>query len=209
MFYQDLRLLTEIFQKNGYPDNFIDRCFKLFLNRIHILKENVPTVEKKPLGLVLRHLATISLQTRTKLQKSIKGVFSCCKSHVIFKIQNKLRNNFRFKDPVPQSLISGLVYKFQGGLRNESYYGEFVRHLAVRSGEHIGISPLTNKRVQLRKDSAAYHHLLNSNYSSTFEDFSVLCHENKKYILELKESLLIMRDRSSVNRNVHSAPLSV
>ena len=87
------------------------------------------------------------------------------------------------------------------------YYGECVRHLAVRSGEHIGISPLTSKRVQPRKDSAVCHHLLNCNYSPTFEDFSVLCHDNKKYLLELKESLLIMRDRPSMNRNVRSAPL--
>ena len=29
---------------------------------------------------------------------------------------------------------------------NEFYYGEWVRRLAVRSGEHIGISPLTSKR---------------------------------------------------------------
>ena len=77
----------------------------------------------------------------------------------------------------------------------------------VRNGEHIGISPLTNKRVQPRKDIAIYHHLLNYNYSATFEDFSVLCHENKKYLLELKESLLIMRDRPPMNRNVRSAPL--
>ena len=67
MFHQELRLLTEIFQKNGYPDNVIGRCFKLLLNRIHILKEKVPTVEKKHLRLVLPYLGTICLQTRTKL----------------------------------------------------------------------------------------------------------------------------------------------
>ena len=61
MFHQRLILLREIFQRNGYPENFIDRCFKLFLNRIHILKDNVPTVEKKPLRLVLHYLGTISL----------------------------------------------------------------------------------------------------------------------------------------------------
>ena len=34
---------------------------------------------------------------------------------------------------------------------------------------------------------------------------SVLCHENKKYILELKQSLLKMRDRQrSMDRNVIS-----
>ena len=177
----------------------------MFLNIIYVLKEKVPTVEKKPLRLVFPYLRTISLQTRTKLQRSI--ILWCCKLQVIFKIQNELCNNFPFKDPVPQILTSGVVYKFQCGLCNESYYGECVRHLTLRSGEHIGISHLTNKRVQPRKDSAVCHHLLNSNYSPTFEHFSVLCHENKKYFLELKESLLIMRDRPSMNRNVRSAPL--
>ena len=199
MFHQQLILLREIFQKNGHTENFIDRCFKLFLNRIHILKDKVPTVEKKPLRLVLPYLGTISLQTRTKLQKSIKGVRICCKLQVIFKIQNKLYNNFRFKGPVPQILTPGVLYKFQCGLCYESYYRECIRHLPVRSGEHIGISPLTNKRVQPRKDSAVCRHLSNCNYSPTFEDFSVLCHENKKYLLELKESLMIMRDRPSMN----------
>ena len=88
MFHQQLILLREIFQKNGYPENFIDRCFKLFLNRIHISKKRF-LVEKKPLQLVLSYLETISVQTRTKLQKSIKGVLNCCKLHVIFKSQHK------------------------------------------------------------------------------------------------------------------------
>ena len=54
------------------------------------------------LQLVLPYLGT--MQTRTKPQKSIKGVLSCCKLQFIFKSQNKLCNNFRFKNPVPQIL---------------------------------------------------------------------------------------------------------
>ena len=61
MFHQQLILLREIFQKNGSPENFIDRYFKLSLNRTHILKEKVPTVEKKALQLVLPCLGAISL----------------------------------------------------------------------------------------------------------------------------------------------------
>ena len=38
MFHSQLNFLREIFEKNGYPENFIDRCFMSFLNRIHILK---------------------------------------------------------------------------------------------------------------------------------------------------------------------------
>ena len=111
------------------------------------------------------------------------------------------------KDPVPQILASGVVYKFHCGLCNDSYYGECVRHFAVRSGEHIDISHVTNKRVKPRKDSAACHRLLNCNYSPTFEDFSVLPQENKKYLLELKESLFTMTDIRSMNRNIRSTPL--
>ena len=49
--------------------------------------------------------------------------------------------------------------------------------------------------------------LVNCNYSSTFDNFSALCHENKTYFLELKESLLIIRDRPSKNENIRVVPL--
>ena len=86
--------------------------------------------------------------------------------------------------------------------------GECVRHLNVRIGEHIGISPLTKKKVK-PKGSAVSDHLLLSNHSPSFENFSVLTKENKKFLLELKESLLIMRDQASLNRNIRSAPLNL
>ena len=199
--HQQLILFREIFQKNGYPESFISRCFKLFLNKNHML------TEKKSLRLVFAYLGTISLQTRTKLQMSIKALLNCCKLQAISKIQSKLYIIFRFKGPVPQIIASGVVYKFACELCNESYHREFVRHLAVRSGEHIGISTLKNKRVKPANDSAVCHHLLNYNYSATFQDFSVPFHENEKYLLKLKESLLIIIDRPSMNRNVRYVPL--
>ena len=98
--------------------------------------------------LVLPYLGIISLQTRTKLQQALKGVLNCCKLEIVFKCQARLSNSFRYKDPIPKDLISGVVYKFQCGLCNESYYGESIRHLDIRSGEHIGVSPLTGKKVK-------------------------------------------------------------
>ena len=92
---------------------------------------------------------------------------------VIFKSQNKLSLITRFKDPVPQILTSSVVFNFQCGFCNESCYGESVKYLAVSSGEHIGISALTNKRVQARQDSAVCHHLLNCNYFFSCSLFNV------------------------------------
>ena len=53
--------------------------------------------------------------------------------------------------------------------------------LNARTGEHIGISPLTKT--------------LTTNHSASHGDFSILTHENRKLLLELKEDMLIMRDK--------------
>ena len=42
----ELTFLEVIFRKNAFPENFIDKSFKKFLNNIYLVKENVPTVEK-------------------------------------------------------------------------------------------------------------------------------------------------------------------
>ena len=118
------------------------------MDNIHVVKETTLTVEKKPLVLVLPYLGSISLQTRTKLKKSLKNILNCCKLQIVFKNKARLVNNFHFKDQIPKDLTSDVLYKFQCGLCNESYYGECMTHLNVRIGEHFGISPLTRKQVK-------------------------------------------------------------
>ena len=179
---------------------------KVFLDNKYRVREKVITVPKKTLLLVIPYLGPLSLQIRTKLRKSLKGVLNCCKLQIAFKSQNKLAKAFRFKDRIPKKLTSGVVYEFECGLCNESYYGECLRHLNVRIGEHMGISPLTKRKVQ-PKGSVISDHLLLCNHSPFFEKFSVLTKENKKFLLELKESLLIMRDKPCLNRNIRSASL--
>ena len=59
----ELTFLNRIFCKNDYPKNFIDKCFKKFLDNIHHVKEKAPIVERKCLLLDLPYLGVISLQT--------------------------------------------------------------------------------------------------------------------------------------------------
>ena len=63
---------------------------------------------------------------------------------------------------------------------------------------------MTKKKVEPK--GSAVSDMLLCNHSPSFEHFSVLIKENKKFLLELKESLLIMRDKP-LNRNIRSAPL--
>ena len=111
----------------------------------------------------------------------------------MFKIKFRLGNNFHFKDRIPKGLTSDVAYKCHCGLCNDSYYGDCVKHLNVRIGEHTGISALTKKQVKLKNSSVA-NHLLFCNHSASYDDFSILTREYRKFLLELKESLLIMRD---------------
>ena len=204
--HNELVCLKETFLKNGCPEDFINKCFKKFLDNMHIVKETTLTVEKKSLVLVLPYLGSISLQTRTKLKKSLKNILNCCKLQIVFKNKTRLGNNFHFQDQIPKDLTSGVVDKFQCGLCNESYYGECIRHLNVRIGEHIGISLLTRKQVKPKNSSVA-DHLLLCNHSASYDNFSILTRDNSKFLLELKERLLILRDKPSLNRNITSAPL--
>ena len=114
---------------------------------------------------------------------------------------------FRFKDRLPYDLVSCVVYKFQCGSCNASYYGKTDRHLKVRSAQHIGISPLTFKKVKPSAESSICDHLLFCNHNPSFDDFTILAQRTNKFLLEIKERLLIKRDKPILNKNVSSAPL--
>ena len=75
----------------------------------------------------------------------------------MFKNKPRLCNKFYFNDQIPKGLTSGVVYKSHCELCNESYFDECVRHLNVRTGKHIGISPLTKKTVNPKNSFVANH----------------------------------------------------
>ena len=147
------------------------------------------------------------MQTWTKLQQALKGVSNYFELEIVFKCQTRYFNSSCYKESTPNGIISGAVYKFQYGLSNESYYSESIRHLDVTSGGHIGVSPLTGKNVKPSNNSAFCDHLLHCKLLLSFDNFSVLAHENRKYFLKIKENLLIMRGKPSLNRNINSASL--
>ena len=93
----ELFCLKEFFLKNGYPENFINKCFKTFMDNIHVVKETTLTVGKKPLVLVLPYSGSISLKTRTKLMRSFKSILNCTKytgvKYYLFSVRPKINKN--------------------------------------------------------------------------------------------------------------------
>ena len=138
MCHWQLKLLKYEFQKTGYSS-----CFFILT---HILKGKIHIIERKPLQLSV----SFSDLYHFKLGLNCKSwqwgnVITCWKLQVIFKIQIKLCNNFRFKHSIFQIPTSNIFFKFQCAICNKSYYGEWypikvnilVFHLSTVKGFNL------------------------------------------------------------------------
>ena len=79
----------------------------------------------------------------------------------------------------------------------------------VGASEHLGITPLTGKFVKTPKKSAIFDHMLLDGHKASSDNFLILLKENNAFKLQLKESLLISRDKPILNRNIYSFPLEL
>ena len=111
---------------------------------------------------------------RTRINRKMTNKLLYCNIRFVFQTKCKINNFFTFKDKILLFLRSGIVYKFQCGDCNATYYRKAKRHFKVRMCEHLGISTLTRKRVKGDNDSAIKEHLLFCNHTPDFEDFPII-----------------------------------
>ena len=79
----------------------------------------------------------------------------------------------------------------------------------MRASEHLGITPLTGKVVKTPKKSAIFEQMLLDGHKASFDNFSILLKESNACKLQLKESLLMSRDKLILNKNIYSFPLEL
>ena len=118
-----------------------------------------------------------------------------------------MKNYFSFKDVVPEPLRSCQIYNFTCGSCNASYIGKTFRHMKVRVSEHRGVSPRTGKHLKGTLSTSVRDHMLDCNHVVAWDDFKVFGRESNHWLLEIKESLFIKRDRPSLNKNIYSQEL--
>ena len=88
-FHREFMTFKEIFQRNGYPKSVLDKCFRKFLDRLHIMKPTSATVEKA-LHLALPYLGPTSLLVRTKIRNAMKNTLNHCKTSTFLRKRKKL-----------------------------------------------------------------------------------------------------------------------
>ena len=141
--------------------------------------------EKNDLVIVLPFLGKLSLDLRKRLKNSISENLPFCKFRVIFKCSTRISNCFQFKNKMLYSLRSSVVYKFSCGRCNATYYGEICLHLRVRVGEHLGVSPLTDKKSEM--NTAVKNHMHFCDHIVSINDFKISATSDSDSMLRSKK----------------------
>ena len=190
--------------ENAYPQQFIDKCIQKFLNNMFIQRPQIPTVPKKELKIILPYKGKMSQIVKTRLTKTMNKDMKFCKVRVIFQTNYRLKNYFSFKDFAPETLRSSLIYKFSCGSCTTTYICKTYSHFKVRVSEHHVVSPRTGKSVKGTLSTSVRGQMLVCDHKVAHEDFTFLGNESNRYLLKLKESLFIKRDKPSLNKNLYS-----
>ena len=133
---------------------------------------------------------------KIRLTKTINKHMKFRKLRVILQTSNRLINYYCFKDFVPETLRSTLIYQFLCRSCTASYIGKTYRHFKTRVPGHQRVSPRTGKPVKNTLSISVVH-----------EYFTFLGNESNRYLLKLKDSLFIKRDKPSLNKNLYSQEL--
>ena len=170
---------------------------KLFTKR----KKVKDSSTEKEIMISFEFLGKTSLEVKRQLIEIFQTCSKDIKLNVVFKSSVRVSNAFRFKDQIPKCLNSMLLYKFTCNTCNSVYIGKTKRHYLVRQFEHLGLSVFTNKALRYSdKDATAIRkHCHHQNHVNCTDNFKIMGNSVNNYFLQLKESLLILKLRPTLN----------
>ena len=170
---------------------------KLFIKR----KKVKDSSTEKEIMISFEFLGKTSLEVKRQLIEIFRTCSKDIKLNVVFKSSVRVSNAFRFKDQIPKCLNSMLLYKFTCNTCNSVYIGKTKRHYLVRQFEHLGLSVFTNKALRYSdKDATAIRkHCHHQNHVNCTDNFKIMGNSVNNYFLQLKESLLILKLRPTLN----------
>ena len=126
---------------------------------------------------------------------------------IIFENNYSVGSFFRYKDFVPNSVRSNIVYQYKCAQCDATYIGETTRHFSTRVAEHRGISSRTGRPLMNSPNSNIFSHYLSSGHEIQSSDFKILF--NGQVNLKIAESLFIHKSKPCLNNMSSSFPLKI
>ena len=200
--HEEIVKLKSVLRQNGYPTRFLDKVISKFLDKRFKKRVTITTVSKKTLRLVLPYLGTQSLRLKKNLNKLFKEQLPSGKLEFVFKTTQRMSSCFRFKDAIPRSLLSGVIYEYKCPRCNSRYIGSTYRYWEKRLEEHLHMSALTGKPLKgLQSFAPMLHAKGKCCINNSSDDFRIIGKGTDWYLIRLKESIFINHFKPSLNKN--------
>ena len=199
-FHKEIVRIKEILRANCFPVTLIDNVIRNFLNRQYIPcnKPKDKNEDKPRIICCLPFLGKRSFRIRNDITRLIKTHYLNTQVQFIFKSAKRISSMFQYKDRIPTLVCSNVIYKFSCSGCNASYYGKTNRNLLIRCNEHLGINR-NGRELSSPSPSSIRNHIKQTGHTASIDDFSVISKTSNSYDLLIHESLLIQRDRPSLN----------
>ena len=199
-FHDELLKIKLILAKNCYPSALVDNVIRKFLNERFSpsKKPPVPEQNKQRIVFCIPFLGHLSFKLRNNITKLIKAHYPNVKLQFVYKSPKRLSSIFKIKDLLPSLVCSNVIYKYSCSGCSATYYGKTSRNLKIRCYEHLGTNKSGGKRA-CPSSSSVGDHIKQSGHEGTLEDFSIISKTSMTFDLLINESLLIQRDRPTLD----------
>ena len=161
--------------------------------------------------MILPFLGTTSWSVKKDLNRVFQNILPFCKLKLVFKISNRVSSCFSFKDKLPVTLDSGVIYKYTCASCKVSYVGCTKRYWETRLEEHTHVSALTGGPLFGKQIFAPHQHVRTAKCGPSgrphWENFEIIGRDSDYYLLQVKESIFIYKHKPELNGNKQSVPL--
>ena len=209
LFHEEIEFLIKFFTGNGYPNNIVYKCVRLFLENVYNPKVPNVTVPKLDFYCKLPYIGDTE-----KLNKELRCCLDKFYPHINFKFV--FSNNFTlntllpYKDKLPDSLRSGIIYYYNCPNCQVGYLGSSKKALKTRYCQHAGISDRTGRDLAVKHQSSIREHSEDCHQARlSFEDFKILDTCSNEIDLRILESIYIHKIKPRLNQDQSSFPLSI
>ena len=151
----------------------------------------------------LIYLRKISPDLRIRLRQTIERGFLYCKPKVMLDVNL----NFNLKIPLRKKNSFGIIYHYTCSTVTARLLLTVEKPSITstpRVAEHMGMYNLIGKHLENVKEFATSDLPLGCNCTIHFDDVNIIATDSKKFKLLLRESLLLKRDKTILNRIVKS-----
>ena len=151
--------------------------------------------------------------TSEKIEKTLYHCLTNFYPQIAFKFVHvnsfRVKSFFNFKDKLPLSIRSSIIYNYECSNCQLGYFGSSIRALKLRVDDHIGQSSRTGRPLSNPQPSAIRDHAEMCKCNIKISDFRIVDSVKQESDLRILESIYIKRLKPILNRDSSAIPLNI